>query len=184
MGDMNARTRRWDKATNARGRRIWRWATKLGWDTVGPDELSCITPRASSLTDIFLIKRVPTTSAKTHTTKAIVGSDHLSVDLLAQLDGTKPNQTEIKEITRKQRRNPKYCRRRRATTTPIRKSAQAQQGKHRAQSNLNKLTKCTTKCQSPHGYTLGRLYQADSRTSGTGPWIARRREGKHCTGEH
>lgn len=79
----------------------------FGWNIVSPDEASCRTPRGHISPDIFLIKGVSTTNARTQRTKGIVRSDHLPVDLVALMRGTKPNPTEQKNVSRKQRRNPK-----------------------------------------------------------------------------
>lgn len=115
MGDLNGRHTSWDAVSNARGRRLYQWALKHGWKIIGPDLPSLITPRGKSSPDIFLVKGVRTSKAKTWTHMTSSGSDHLPVHVHIYLHQTEPPQRQSRCIPRRQRTNPRIVEKARAS---------------------------------------------------------------------
>lgn len=105
MGDMNACTSNWDNATNARDKRQRKQAIRHGWNAIGPETASCITTRGAGSPDTFVTKSIPISNEKTQTTKSITRSDHLPVQLMAQLHHSECTPREQRQIHRKQRRD-------------------------------------------------------------------------------
>lgn len=106
MRDLNCRHTRWDSICNSRGRTVIRWADKNRWDVTGPDSPSFVSPKGTSSPDIFLLKGMDKTRAKTWAHMTESGSDHFPVVLNSPLHAVAPRKRTGGSIPRKQRSNP------------------------------------------------------------------------------
>lgn len=106
MGDINTRLERWDTINKTGGVRLERCADKTGWNIKGPRNHSCVTNQGNSTPDIFLIKRLHTSNAKTMTEKKPIGSDHLPVQTTLEFHDSTTPLKEADVIRRKLRNNP------------------------------------------------------------------------------
>lgn len=107
MGDLNARHTSWDTQSNARGRRIARWARQKLWHICGPEQPSFRSPRGSSAPDIFIVKGTNTYMTTTRSDMDMTGSDHFPVEIIIQIHHDEGEKEVTGHTPRKQRQNPR-----------------------------------------------------------------------------
>ena len=106
MGDLNARHKTWEKATNSHGRWLVEWATSNKWNIDAPAGPTFIGHQGTSTVDLFLTKGIHTSGASVLSGLWDGSSDHRAVGLRVLAP---PRYTlDVPRIPQSQRRNPTY----------------------------------------------------------------------------
>lgn len=108
IGDLNARNRRWDTRTNARGTRLVKWAAKHNWTIRPPSTPTFLTKNNGvSTPDLAIIRGVWAGKATTLPRGAVRGSDHLPIKI--NITTGVNHKIESDYIPISQRSNPTAC---------------------------------------------------------------------------
>lgn len=86
IGDLNARSVRWDEKSNRRGRDLVKWAAKFNWKIKAPSEPTfSVRSVGVSVIDIALVKGLQTSEVTTVPTNTYKGSDHSPIYLTVRV---------------------------------------------------------------------------------------------------
>lgn len=105
MGDINARSLRWDTNSNSRGDRLQTWDRTKGWQVRAPKTPSYRCSRRASTPDMFLTKGLSLPEQVTMRNISDTASDHYPVLSSGSVQEEKRGRPELEHIPRIQRRN-------------------------------------------------------------------------------